>query len=119
MLVQSLHDAPMNRLPIRLSQEHGQNPGMLLVAIAGKSPIRRYEQSVLLLSRAPQGLVPHPFVLSAADIPHVVARFAQSMDRHQRDVFVDEDPHASPSRLRNRRNLLFGQRGRIVQTGQN
>ena len=64
-------------------------------------------------TRCPEALDPW-----CRECPHVVTEFPQPGDGHQWDVLVNQDVHPSIAGDLNWGDLLFGERGGIVEASQ-
>ena len=108
----------VNLVPIRLTQANYQD-----ARVPGMAPFRETlvggdQHSLFGQCQCPQLSVGKPLFCSAPNVSHVVTEFEEGGDGHQGDVLVYQDVHSSVAGDLNRGNLLFGERGGIVEASQ-
>ncbi len=95
--IYSLHHLSMYFQSVGLFEAHDQDTVMLFVAILYEALVCGDQEPFLFQGDTPKFFVGYPLKFRAPDIHNIMSEVAQLIYRHQRDIFVNEDPHATTS----------------------
>ena len=88
------------------------------MATFGETLVGGDQHPLLRKRECPQVGVGKPLLPGASDVLHVVTEFPEAGDGHQGNVLVNQDVHPSIAGDLNWGDLLFGERGGIVEASQ-